>query len=100
MNRQKVKKSSNKSKKIQNKISELTILSIFAFTIIMAFLSSISIQPNLTSIELYFLLVLVVVFLYKPSRLFILRSLFYLFRFTLSSIKTIFSTAFSFILKH
>jgi len=100
MNRQKAKFSNNKSKKIENKIAELTILSIFAFAIIMAFLSSISIQPNLTSLEFYCLLFAVVVFLYKPSRLFILRSILYLFRITLSSVKTIFSTAFSFILKH
>lgn len=74
----------------ENKLTELTIISIFAFCIVIALLSLISIQPNVTNISFYILLFFVIVGIYKPLRMSILRMLLSFFKLIVSIIKSIF----------
>lgn len=69
-----------KTKAKENKMTELIVLSIFAFCIVTAMLDSISIEPNLTSAYFYILLLVVISTIYKPFRLFLFRKCSSLFK--------------------
>ncbi|RUL48175.1 MULTISPECIES: hypothetical protein [Lysinibacillus] len=77
-------------KERENKITELTIVSIFAFCIVIALLSLISIQPNVTNISFYILLFFVITGIYKPLRMSVLKMLISFFRLIFMMIKSIF----------
>ncbi|MCM3388573.1 hypothetical protein [Ureibacillus chungkukjangi] len=82
----------------ETKITQVILLGIFCFSIVVALLDSISIQPNVTSIYFYLLLLMVIATVYKPIRLFLAKSVSFIFKTLFSSIKSLCTTAISFIL--
>ena len=71
----------------ENRLTQLLLLGILGFGIVITILSSLSIQPNLTNGYFYLLLLVVLAVLYKPFGLFLLnilgsifKSIIYLFK--------------------
>lgn len=86
---------SKQQKKIkENKFTLLILIGILCFSIIVSLLDSISIQPSITSIYFYLLLLLIAATVYRPVRTLLVRSVKALF----TSIKSLCTTAISFIL--
>ena len=82
----------------ETKITQLILLGIFCFSIVVAFLDAISIQPNVTSVYFYLLLLIVTGTIYKPVRLFLARSVSFIYKALFARIKSVCTTAISFIL--
>lgn len=82
----------------ENKVAQVILLEILCFSIAVALLDSISIQPNVNSIYFYLLLLMVTAIIYKPLRLFLVRSVSFIFKRLFISIKSLCTTAISFIL--
>ncbi|HWK22091.1 MAG TPA: hypothetical protein VNS08_03570 [Ureibacillus sp.] len=86
------------TKKKENQITQMILLGIFCFSIVVALLDSVSIQPNITSIYFYLLLLIVIATIYKPVRLYLIRSISFIFKALFYSVKFCCTTAISFIL--
>lgn len=82
----------------EKKMTEFILLEIFSFSIVVAILDYISIQPQITSINLYLLLLVVTAMIYKPVRLLLARSVSFTSKTLFLNIKSFCSTAISFIL--
>lgn len=86
------------SKLRENKVAQLILLEIFSFSIVVSLLDSFSIQPKITSIYFYLLLLLVSALIYKPFRLLLTRGIPFIFRSLFSNIRAFCITAISFLL--
>ncbi len=69
-----------KTKAKENKITEFIVLSMFGFCIVTTLLDSISIEPSLTSVYFYILLLVVIFSIYKPFRIFLMKRFSILFK--------------------
>ncbi len=87
-----------KTKLRENKITQLILLEILSFSIVVTLLDSFSIQPKITSIYFYVLLLLVTALIYKPVRLFLTHSISFISRSLFSNLKSFCTTAISFLL--
>ncbi|RHW34691.1 hypothetical protein D1B33_13655 [Lysinibacillus yapensis] len=72
----------------ERKMTQFLLLGIFSFSMAVALLDSIHIQPNVTSASFYFLLLIVIAMVYKPVRLYVLRSVASISRFLFSGVKS------------
>ncbi|QCR33822.1 hypothetical protein [Lysinibacillus sp. SGAir0095] len=89
--------SKHQSRLKENKVTQIILLEIVCFSIVVAILDSVSIQPSVTSIYFYLLLLIVTATIYKPVRLFLVRSVSFVFKALFLSIKSLCTTAISFI---
>lgn len=78
----------NQSRLKENKITQLVLLGIFSFSVVVALMDSVHIQPNVTSLSFYLLVLIVIATIYKPVRLKIIKSVLFLFRFLYTQVKS------------
>ncbi len=71
----------------ENKLTQLLLVSIFGFGIVITFLSSLSIKPNLTNLYFYALLLIALALLYKPFGVFFFSLLNRLFKSIVFTLK-------------
>jgi len=90
--------SKEQTKVKEMRVAQLILLGIFCFSVVVALLDSVSIQPNITSFSFYLLLLMVIASIYKPVRLFLGRCVSFVFKALYLSIKSVCTTAISFIL--
>nr|WP_198044730.1 restriction endonuclease [Lysinibacillus timonensis] len=78
------------TKEKEAKMTQLIILGIFGFGIVISLLNSLSIEPSLSNIQFYLFLLVVLGLLYKPFGGFILKNIRQFFRFVKLALNTLF----------